>query len=108
MHNKLLIASHNKGKVKEFKRMLNLDGIELLSLEDQGITFETSDDFLNNNRRQIEFERSSAIIDDMELKRLGFQVVPNSAHIGGKTKKRRKSKNKSKRKSINKPRKIKN
>ena len=40
MHNKLLIPSHNKGKVKEFKRMLNLDGIELLSLEDQGITFE--------------------------------------------------------------------
>lgn len=69
---------------------------------------ETRDDFLNNNRRQIEFERSSAMIDDMELKRLGFQVVPNSAHIGGKTKKRRKSKNKSKRKSINKRRKIKN
>ena len=40
MHNKLLIASHNKGKVKEFQRMLNLDGVELLSLEDQGITFE--------------------------------------------------------------------
>ena len=72
------------------------------------VTFETRDDFLNNNRRQIEIERSFAIIDDVELKRLGFQVVPNSAHIGGKTKKRRKSKNKSKRKSINKPRKIKN
>ena len=28
------------------------------------------------------------------MKRLGFQVVPNSAHIGGKTKKRRKSSNK--------------
>ena len=39
MHNKLLIASHNKGKVEEFQRMLNLDGVELLSLEDQGITF---------------------------------------------------------------------
>ena len=58
------------------------------------VTFETRDDFLNNNRRQIEIERSFAIIDDVELKRLGFQVVPNSAHIGGKTKKRRKSSNK--------------
>ena len=56
--------------------------------------FETRDDFLNNNRRQIEFERSSAIIDDMELKRLGFQVVPNSAHIGGKRKTRKNKNNK--------------
>lgn len=37
-------------------------------------------------------ERSSAIIDDREFKRLGFQVVPNSAHIGGKTRRERKSK----------------
>ena len=40
MHNKLLIASHNSGKVKEFQRMLDLEGIELLSLEDLGIKFE--------------------------------------------------------------------
>ena len=74
-------------------------------------TLETRDDFLNNNRRQIEFAKNAlGIIDDRELTRLGFQVVPNSAHIGGKTKNRRKfnNKRKSKRKSINKRRKIKN
>ena len=70
---------------------------------------ETRDDFLNNNRREIEYlQNEIRNIDDRELKRLGFQVVPNSDHIGGKTKKRKKSKNKSKRKSSNKPRKIKN
>jgi len=40
MHNKLLIASHNSGKVKEFQRMLSLDNVELLSLKDLDITFE--------------------------------------------------------------------
>ncbi|MBA31166.1 MAG: non-canonical purine NTP pyrophosphatase, RdgB/HAM1 family [Chloroflexi bacterium] len=40
MDNKLLIASHNSGKVEEFRRMLELHNIELLSLRDLGITFE--------------------------------------------------------------------
>ena len=57
--------------------------------------FETRDDFLNNNRREIEYLQDRIRnIDDRELKRLGFQVVPNSAHIGGKRKTRKNKNNK--------------
>ena len=56
---------------------------------------ETRDDFLNNNRREIDFAKNTlGFLDDRELERLGFYVVPPGDYRGGKTKKRKKNKRK--------------
>lgn len=37
---RLLVATHNQGKVAEFRRMLSLDGVEIVGLADLGIDAE--------------------------------------------------------------------
>jgi XTP/dITP diphosphohydrolase len=40
---RLLVATHNQGKVAEFRRMLSLDGIEIVGLADLGIHAEIAE-----------------------------------------------------------------
>lgn len=48
---KIVIATHNKGKLNEFKQLLNFEGVTLLSLSDLGlhdVVEETGSTFLEN------------------------------------------------------------
>lgn len=52
---KLLIATHNKNKIKEIKNILNLEDVELLTLSDINIDFdveETGETFEENARKK--------------------------------------------------------
>lgn len=61
----IIIATRNKGKMKEFKTMLEAEGISVLSLDDINVTIpeieETGSTFLEN--AQIKAEAVASIID---------------------------------------------
>ena len=43
VNRRLLVATHNQGKVVEFRRMLSLDGVEIVGLADLGIDDEIAE-----------------------------------------------------------------
>ncbi|EKE22277.1 MAG: hypothetical protein ACD_7C00004G0003 [uncultured bacterium] len=51
---KVLIASHNPGKINRFKNLLrNIEGIEIISLNDIGITDDISEPFLISKENAV-------------------------------------------------------
>ncbi len=78
--NKVLIATTNKGKLKEFKQLLSNIGIEVLSLEDMKEKIDVEEDkktFLENAikkaKEYAKFYKISVIAEDagLEVEKLG-------------------------------------
>jgi XTP/dITP diphosphohydrolase len=89
---KLLIATHNPGKMREYRQLLQDAPFELVSLDDLGITEEgeeTGDTFEENARlKALAYARLSGMLtlsDDsgLEVDALGGEPGIRSARYGG-------------------------
>ena len=89
---KLLVATHNRGKLREFEQIFAGMGLELLSLDDAGVTWdvdETGETFEANARLKAETYGAATglatLADDsgLEVDALGGAPGVFSARYGG-------------------------